>query len=738
MRCKLCCLLALLWVSLNGTPVARTILNTSVTHASASQNRCVTACYSGSVSTQLARITLWDTTNPVYPRQGVTINSNYTWGLYHFRQPTVRDSLLFYMDSFVLRIVDIGNIDLPVTLSQLHVIYTQCFAVYDHYVLMGTTDGTILAFDISNPSQPVYVSTSQAVGIINQMWVQGDYLAVNCGFPGNNRASIFAWTPATQNFTELVSVDAGSNITYVGCMDERIVFQKDDGSVHFYSYGQGSGPTPVLQFAGGYNLRKIRTWRDVYYTFGEDNSIRIWQLAPDNSRIQIGHYDLSHFSLDRGDLFELRDERLIYSVAESICIILDVSDLSAPPEFVDRYVTGTDIASLGIPQDSDDIYFMNEDRLDHLQLSPMGLLSESPAIYNTGYGKRLQRWNQFLYLVQGIQPNYSLSVYDLSDPASPELIWEQPVSSYSVFYVKGDFLYVGPNAVVQKYHLEEDGLPSLEGTFSYTIPDNGELVYFLDMDNYAGCDYGIGVWGNILIGYYPILVYWLPGGSTGFLNPPYLLYTANVVDDLLYLSGNGINILNLEGGIPRLESTVEFSTHTKGLESSFLYEDRYLIECYSASNQIRVYDLLDPHNPVVLHIIYQSHSSKAMGMVGNRLVCANGSYGIEVYDLPLEVENQDDQIPAPPELLAWPNPFRENVNLSFRLDKAGPLKLECYNLRGQKVYTSRIEDAKTGDNHLNWDGRDQHGSPCAPGIYLIRIEGRDISLRKKITLLGRG
>ncbi len=157
MRCKLCCLLALLWVSLNGTPVARTILNTSVTHASASQNRCVTACYSGSVSTQLARITLWDTTNPVYPRQGVTINSNYTWGLYHFRQPTVRDSLLFYMDSFVLRIVDIGNIDLPVTLSQLHVIYTQCFAVYAHYVLMGTTDGTILAFDISNPCQPVYV-----------------------------------------------------------------------------------------------------------------------------------------------------------------------------------------------------------------------------------------------------------------------------------------------------------------------------------------------------------------------------------------------------------------------------------------------------------------------------------------------------------------------------------------------------------------------------------------------------
>ena len=203
MRCKLCCLLALLWVSLNGTPVARTILNTSVTHASASQNRCVTACYSGSVSTQLARITLWDTTNPVYPRQGVTINSNYTWGLYHFRQPTVRDSLLFYMDSFVLRIVDIGNIDLPVTLSQLHVIYTQCFAVYDHYVLMGTTDGTILAFDISNPSQPVYVSTSQAVGIINQMWVQGDYLAVNCGFPGNNRASIFAWTPATRTSPSL-------------------------------------------------------------------------------------------------------------------------------------------------------------------------------------------------------------------------------------------------------------------------------------------------------------------------------------------------------------------------------------------------------------------------------------------------------------------------------------------------------------------------------------------------------
>ena len=291
---------------------------------------------------------------------------------------------------------------------------------------------------------------------------------------------------------------------------------------------------------------------------------------------------------------------------------------------------------------------------------------------------------------------------------------------------------------MQKFHLEEDGLPSLETTFSYTVPDNGEIVYFLDLDSFGGCDYGIGVWGNILIGYHPILVYWLPGGTSGFLNPPYLLYTAYVVDNLLYLSGNGINILSLEGGVPRLESTIELNTHTKGLESGFLYEQRYLIECYSASNQIRVYDLLDPHNPVVLHTIYQCHSSKALGMIGNRLVCANGSYDIEVYELPLEVENQDEQTPPPSELLAWPNPFRENVNFGFRLDKAEPLKLECYNIRGQKVYSRRIDDTKAGDNHLSWDGRDQRGSDCAPGIYLIRIEGRDIRICKRISKLGRG
>jgi hypothetical protein len=257
----------------------------------------------------------------------------------------------------------------------------------------------------------------------------------------------------------------------------------------------------------------------------------------------------------------------------------------------------------------------------------------------------------------------------------------------------------------------------------------------MDVDNHNGFDYGVGMYGDIFMGYHPILVYWHPNGGSGFMVPPYLLYEANVVGEFLILSGKGINILRLDGGIPRLDNTQEVNNHTKGVESSLFIEDRFMLECYEASNQIRIYDLINPRNPMLLHTIYQTHTSKAMGVIGNRLVCANGSYGIEVYDLPFTLDTQEDTVPPVAELRAWPNPFKERVEFSFEQDRAAPARVECYNIKGQKVYQQVLTDAKAGENLCSWDGRDLHGTVCAPGIYIIRVHSSRGVQSRKITKL---
>ncbi|MFA6721379.1 MAG: CapA family protein, partial [Candidatus Cloacimonadaceae bacterium] len=98
----------------------------------------------------------------------------------------------------------------------------------------------------------------------------------------------------------------------------------------------------------------------------------------------------------------------------------------------------------------------------------------------------------------------------------------------------------------------------------------------------------------------------------------------------------------------------------------------------------------------------------------------------------------DRSKPVPPAqiaLNAFPNPFRERVNLAFELGDKGPASLAVYNLRGQKVQTLAAGDLPAGKHQLAWDGTDSHGRQAASGLYFIRLEQGGKSVTKKVALL---
>lgn len=86
--------------------------------------------------------------------------------------------------------------------------------------------------------------------------------------------------------------------------------------------------------------------------------------------------------------------------------------------------------------------------------------------------------------------------------------------------------------------------------------------------------------------------------------------------------------------------------------------------------------------------------------------------------------SNDDPIMPPATLSIYPNPFSSGV-VNIKLDD--PLKqsgcFSVYNLRGQKVYTEKF--AKGAGAELFWNGKDQKGSKCASGIYLLKVDLRD-------------
>jgi len=84
--------------------------------------------------------------------------------------------------------------------------------------------------------------------------------------------------------------------------------------------------------------------------------------------------------------------------------------------------------------------------------------------------------------------------------------------------------------------------------------------------------------------------------------------------------------------------------------------------------------------------------------------------------VPLGSSIADQVQPVNPlNIAAWPVPFTDNLKVMVTGKDNQPVTIGIYNQRGQKVkqLTGRA------NNTLVWDGRDEHSTPCATGIYFM-------------------
>ncbi|MBM3212245.1 T9SS type A sorting domain-containing protein [Candidatus Poribacteria bacterium] len=89
--------------------------------------------------------------------------------------------------------------------------------------------------------------------------------------------------------------------------------------------------------------------------------------------------------------------------------------------------------------------------------------------------------------------------------------------------------------------------------------------------------------------------------------------------------------------------------------------------------------------------------------------------------------NEDDVIPAAPlSLSAYPNPFKQSMNIALQSKSNAPVKAEVYNIKGQLIRT--LSSSKT----LTWDGTDSDKNPVSNGIYFIRAEQDGKSITQKV------
>lgn len=73
-------------------------------------------------------------------------------------------------------------------------------------------------------------------------------------------------------------------------------------------------------------------------------------------------------------------------------------------------------------------------------------------------------------------------------------------------------------------------------------------------------------------------------------------------------------------------------------------------------------------------------------------------------------------------LPARPNPFNPSTTLAYEVDRAGPVRVAVYDLRGRHVQTLVDEPVDAGRHTVVWHGRDARGNAVSSGVYLARLD----------------
>jgi hypothetical protein len=108
---------------------------------------------------------------------------------------------------------------------------------------------------------------------------------------------------------------------------------------------------------------------------------------------------------------------------------------------------------------------------------------------------------------------------------------------------------------------------------------------------------------------------------------------------------------------------------------------------------------------------------------------------ISIYSYTLTANNDQVVLHNSFSLSNYPNPFNPSTTISFYVPSRGFVKLDIYNIRGQKVKSLANEQYIIGTHTVSWNGTDDNGKAIASGVYFAKIESIGKSMIRKLVLL---
>jgi len=84
---------------------------------------------------------------------------------------------------------------------------------------------------------------------------------------------------------------------------------------------------------------------------------------------------------------------------------------------------------------------------------------------------------------------------------------------------------------------------------------------------------------------------------------------------------------------------------------------------------------------------------------------------------------------------SYPNPVKDLAHIALKLHNNTQLKIEIFNIKGQKIKTLYNEECKSGDKLITWDTKDDNDKLVSSGVYFYKVSFDNLSQMKKMLIM---
>jgi len=617
-----------------------------------------------------------------------------------------------YMEHLSFAIVDISDPHNPIILSTLDSTgYGPIAYLSNHVYVVDRYEG-LRIIDVSDPHNPRIVGA-----------YLDDYEHWDIAVSGS-----YAYLALAEDGLEILDITDPLDPSLVSHYDSPIdnfaacVFISDT-----YAYIGGwfleivdisvpSEPVYTGHYEPAFGIWDICVDGDYLYGIGGtdigDHQFVIVNVEDPNNPYGVGEYFTGWFT----DISNVEHQVYISGRSEALTII----DVSVPvsPDFLGAYEVYGGLSAIAVSQNY--AYAATNVRGSFFTIDVSDYSSPVVRQINNISGNvfEVDIEDNYLYVSSG-----NIQIYDISETDSPVFAGEYmgPSQIYGVD-VQGQYAYVTPVwDGLQIVDISDPGNPflvgecPLVGPFQVFVREN--LAFVTERE--PGLGLAIVDVSNSVN---PVLI--------GRCETPLYARRLYIEGEYAYVTVEtyGIEIIDISD--PYHPVAVS-NYHTRDATGDVFVQDNYAFVT-AGDEGLLILDVSDPLTPVLI-TTYNNGTRAATCHVIDDYIFLGCSYSMIILRFDTESGVVEEIAQLPDEYFLYqnfPNPFNPTTTISYSIPEQSDIRIEVYNIIGQRVATLLDGNKQAGNHSIVWQA-DNHPS----GVYFARLEAGGRSETVKIELL---